>query len=66
MQYSTIGFIESLRSEKHGLVTKLIDTPTDRAFGYLFELGPITIFKITGWRGEALTVVKVFSKEIVW
>jgi hypothetical protein len=66
MQYSTLGFIETLRPEKHGLVTKLIDTPTDVTYGWFVELGPLTIFKIKGWRGGAITIVKFFSKEIVW
>jgi hypothetical protein len=66
MQYSTMGFIESLRVEKHGLVTYLIDSPTNITYGYIFELGPLTIFKITGWHGERITVIKVFEHEFLW
>jgi hypothetical protein len=59
-------FVETLRKEKHGFVTHLIDSPTDRAYGYIIELGPITIFKITGWRGERITVFKFFKHEFLW
>jgi hypothetical protein len=59
--YSTIAFIETLRPEKRGLVTYLIDAPTDRTYGYIIELGPITIFKITGWHGERFTGFKFFK-----
>jgi hypothetical protein len=66
MQYSTMGFIESLRPEKRGLVTYLIDSPTEVTYGYAFELGPVTILKITGWCGERITVIKFFEREFVW
>ena len=64
--YSTMAFIETLRQEKHGFLTRLIDAPTDVTYGYLIELGPITIFRITGWRGERVTVVKFMQREFVW
>jgi hypothetical protein len=66
MQYSTIGFIESLRPEKHGLITRLIDSPTEITYGWLIEIGPLVIFKITGFKGEQLTIVKLFGREFIW
>jgi hypothetical protein len=66
MQYSTMGFIESLRAEKRGLLTWLIDSPTDVTYGYIFQLGPVTILRITGWHGERITVIKFFKREFVW
>jgi hypothetical protein len=66
MQYSTIGFIETLRQEKHLWRTDLIDSPTGVRYGWLIELGPITIFKIMGWRGERVTVFKFFKHELLW
>jgi hypothetical protein len=64
--YSTIAFIESLRSEKHGFVTRLIDAPTDVTYGWIFELGPLVILKITGFKGERVTVVKFMQHEFMW
>jgi hypothetical protein len=64
--YSTMAFIETLRQEKHGLVTLLIDAPTDVTYGWIFELGPLVIFKITGFKGERATIVKIFQREFVW
>jgi hypothetical protein len=34
-QYSTMGVIESLRPERRGLITYLIDSPTDVTYGYI-------------------------------
>jgi hypothetical protein len=64
--YTTFGFIETLRAENRGLVTYLIDSPTNITYGYIFELGPITIFKITGWHGERFTCFKFFKHEFLW
>jgi hypothetical protein len=64
--YSTFGFIETLRAEKHGLVTYLIDPPTSVIYGYIVGLGPLKVFKITGWHGERIAVVKFFGREFVW
>lgn len=64
--YSTMAFIETLRKEKQGFVTHLIDSPTDRTYGYIIELGPITILKITGWHGERFTGCKFFKHEFLW
>jgi hypothetical protein len=64
--YSTMAFIETLGQEKHGLVTRLIDPISGAAYGYIFELGPLTIFKITGWHGERITVIKFFEREFGW
>ena len=64
--YSIIGFIETLKTEKRGLVTYLIDPPTDVTYGYIIELGPLVIFKITGWKGEKITIVKFLQREFMW
>jgi hypothetical protein len=64
--YSTMAFIETLRPEKHGLVTRLIDPISGAAYGWIFELGPVTILRIKGWRGERITVFKFFEREFVW
>jgi hypothetical protein len=61
-----MGFIEILRHEKRGFVTKLIDAPTEVTYGYIIELGPLTIFKITGWHGERVTCFKFFKHEFLW
>jgi hypothetical protein len=66
MNYSTLGFIETLRPEKHGLVTRLIDPISGAAYGHVFQLGPLTILKITGWRGERITGFKFFEHEFLW
>jgi hypothetical protein len=65
MQYSTMGFIETLRPEKRGLVTRLIDPISGAAYGWIFELGPVTILKVTGWMGEKMVVIKFGNKEWV-
>jgi hypothetical protein len=64
--YSTLAFIKTLRPEKHGLVTRLIDPISGAAYGHVFQLRPITILTITGWRGERITVFKFFEREFVW
>jgi hypothetical protein len=61
-----MAFIETLRPEKRGLVTHLIDAPTDTEYGWILELGPIVFLKIKGWRGEQITILKLFTKELVW
>jgi hypothetical protein len=70
MQYSTMGFIGSLRPIERrylwGRRYDLVDPFNGAAYGYVIELGPIAVFKIMGWFGERMTVVKVFQKELVW
>jgi hypothetical protein len=66
MIYSTLSFIETLRPEKHGLVTRLIDPISGAAYGWIFELWPGTILRIKGWHGERITVIKFFEWEFVW
>jgi hypothetical protein len=66
MNYSTLGFIETLRPEKHGLVTRLLDPISGAAYGWIFELWPVTILRINGWCGERITVFKFFEREFVW
>jgi hypothetical protein len=66
MSYSTLGFIETLRPEKHGLVTRLIDPISRATHGWIFELWPVTILRITGWHGERFTGFKFFEREFVW
>jgi hypothetical protein len=61
MSYSTFGFIETLRPEKHGLVTRVIDPISDASYGWIFELGPVTILRINGWHGEKFTGIKFFK-----
>jgi hypothetical protein len=65
MNYSTIGFIETLRPEKHGLVTRLIDPISGAAYGWIFLLRPLAILRIKGWRGERITVFKFFKHEFL-
>jgi hypothetical protein len=64
--YSTMAFIETLRPEKHGLVTRLIDPISGAAHGWIFELWPVTILRIDGWHGERIMVIKFFEREFVW
>jgi hypothetical protein len=66
MNYSTLDFIETLRSEKHGLVRHLIDPISGAAYGWIFELLPGTILRIKGWHGERINVIKFFEREFVW
>jgi hypothetical protein len=66
MQYSTLGFIESHKPVKRGFTTHLIDPVSNVQYGYIFQLWPITILKITGWHGERITVIKFFELEFVW
>jgi hypothetical protein len=70
MAYSTMGFIGSLRPVQRrflwGTRYDLIDSPTGAVYGFIIELGPIVIFKIVGWMGERVTVVKIFQKELIW
>ena len=41
--------------------------PISRAtYGWIFQVWPITILKITGWHGEHITVLKTFEREFVW
>ena len=54
MPYSTMQFIESLKPVKEGLVTRLFDSVSGAQYGWIFELGPLTILKITGWHGERI------------
>ena len=64
--YSTMAFIETLRSERHGLVTRLIDPISGAAYGYMFQMWPVIILRIDGWHGERITVLKLFEREFVW
>jgi hypothetical protein len=66
MTYSTLGFVETLKPEKHGLVTRLSDPISGGTYGWIFELWPVTILQIKGWRGERITVFKFFERELVW
>jgi hypothetical protein len=61
--YSTMAFIETLRQEKHGFVTRLVDPISCATHGWVFELGPIALLKVTGWQGEKVAVVKIGRKE---
>jgi hypothetical protein len=66
MTYSTLGFIESLKPRKRRFTTYFVDPISGANHGWIFELGPISILKVTGWMGEKLTVLKVGDKEVVW
>jgi hypothetical protein len=64
--YSTLAFIESLRPEQRGLVTRLIDPISGAAYGWIFELWPVTILRIKGWHGEQLRAIRFFEHELLW
>ena len=67
MQYSTMAFIETLKLEKRSLWRKDFVDPISRdTYGYVFQLWPIMVMKITGWHGEQITVAKIFEREFVW
>jgi hypothetical protein len=36
--YSTVAFIETLRPERHGFVTRLIDPISGASYGHVFQL----------------------------
>ena len=55
MNYSTIGFIATLKPEKRRFTTYLIDPISQASYGYIFRLWPITVMKIMGWHGETFT-----------
>ena len=65
-----MGFIESLRPVERrflfGRRYDLVDPINDMTYGYIFELGPVTILKVMGWYKERMTVVKFFDREFVW
>ena len=67
MNYSTMAFLETLKLEKRTMWrTDFVDPISRATYGWIFQFGPITIFKITGWKGEQITVVKLFEREFVW
>jgi hypothetical protein len=67
MQYSTMAFIETLKPIKRSLWrTDFVDPISRATYGWIFQFWPITILKITGWKGEQITVVKIFKREFVW
>jgi hypothetical protein len=67
MQYTTMGFIETLKLEKRTMFrTEFVDPISRATYGWIFQLGPITILKITGWKGEQITAIKIFQLEFVW
>ena len=62
-----MGFIETLKLEKRSMFRSEFVDPISRAtYGWIFQFWPITILKITGWKGEQITVVKIFEREFVW
>jgi hypothetical protein len=63
--YSTMAFIETLRPEKHGFVARLIDPISGASYGWIFELGPVVILKVTGWHGEKVMIIKIGGREWV-
>ena len=67
MAYSTIGFIETLKLRKRSFLrSDFIDPVSGAAYGWIFELWPVTILKVTGWHGERITVFRLFQREFVW
>jgi hypothetical protein len=67
MHYSTIAFIESLKLKKRNMWHReFVDPISGATYGHIFKLWPVTILKITGWRGERITVIKFFEREFVW
>jgi hypothetical protein len=66
MQYSTLGFFETLKRVKRSLWrTDFIERHSFDTYGFIFKFWPITYLKITGWRGERITVIKFFEREFV-
>jgi hypothetical protein len=67
MNYSTLGFFETLKPVKRSLWrTDFIEPYSFDTYGYIIKVWPITYLKIAGWHGERITVVKFFEREIVW
>jgi hypothetical protein len=67
MNYSTIGFFETLKPQERSLWrTDFIEPYSGATYGYIVKLWPMTISKITGWRGERIMVIKFFEREFVW
>jgi hypothetical protein len=67
MTYSTLGFIASLELRQRYIFTNEFVDPISRAtHGWIFQFWPVTMMKITGWKGEQITVVKIFDREFVW
>jgi hypothetical protein len=67
MNYSTMAFIETLKLEKRSMWrTDFVDPVSRATYGLIFQFWPVTLLKITGWKGEQITVVKIFEREFVW
>ena len=67
MQYSTLGFIETLKAERRSwLRTDFVDPISRDIYGFIFKFWPISVMKITGWHGETLTAVKIGKREWSW
>jgi hypothetical protein len=67
MNYSTLGFIRSLKLKRRNMWHReFVDPISGATYGYIFELWPVAILKITGWDGERITVFKFFKRELVW
>jgi hypothetical protein len=67
MNYSTMEFFLSLKLRKRNVFTNEFVDPISRAtYGWIIQFWPVTILKITGWKGEQITVVKIFEREFVW
>ena len=66
MNYSTLGFIETLKPQKRGFTTYFIDPISGANYGYVFRFWPVTVMKIIGWQGERLSAVKIGSREWSW
>ena len=66
MAYSLDGWIESLKPHKAGHTTYLIDSISDRRYGWIFEFGPLVIVHIDGFFGERIRALKLFEREWQW
>jgi hypothetical protein len=67
MNYSTMGFIETLKLKKRSMFRSEFIDPISRAsYGWIFQFWPVTVMKITGWKGETISAVKIGKREWSW
>ena len=64
--YTMMGFIESLRPHKEGFTTYLVDSISQQTYGWIFEMGPLVIVHVDGYRGEKVRALKLFQREWTW
>lgn len=67
MNYSTLGFIESLKREKRSMWrAEFIEPYSGVTYGFIFHCWPVTILKVTGWHGEKIAALKIGKHEWTW